>query len=90
MSLGVRPQGSFLQPPRPYCSPVYALGDGHNAVHIAQDRLFDKFSVDHHQPRIGFLEGPDNPPCSLNRSLIRRENRIERGDLLGVDGSPYH
>ena len=78
------------RPARPTCWPLSplpsadALGDGHDAVHLAQNRFLDELAVDHHQSRIGRLELGDDAAGPSNPIGRRREHRVQRRDLLGV------
>ena len=61
------------------------LGDGQDPMHVAQHRLLDQLAVDHDQAGVGLLEGADDSPRARDLLRTRREHRVDRRDLLGVN-----
>jgi hypothetical protein len=66
---------------------AHPVGDGGDAVHLAQDRFFDQLPVNHDQARIGGLEFRDDAACPRDGLRARGEHLIEGGDLPGMDGA---
>ena len=61
------------------------LRDRQDAMHVPQHRLLDELAVDHDEPGVGLLEGPDDAARPLDLRRVRREHRVEGRNLLRVN-----